>query len=242
MAFEPENRLEEAMARAAQDPQARPAFYRLLMESELVVMGGAAPADERSELTISALRLNGRDYLAVFSALSRLDSFAGAGREHFTMQARALFESTKGANVALNPNCECSKMFSAVEIAYWLDPSARTRRNLHAAEVRLGILANPPRKLIEALCIFFVNRSHVRAAHLLEATPLNAAEPPHPLIGIEATGDWPKIVAEVSELAAAILPEMILDVVPVEAQAPPGSLSAQLAKIPPFYSRTATLN
>ncbi|MEI9888795.1 MAG: enhanced serine sensitivity protein SseB C-terminal domain-containing protein [Rhizomicrobium sp.] len=242
MAFVPENILEEALAKAVSDPLARPEFYKLLMESELVVLGRATPAGERSELKVSTLRHNGREYLAIFSAPSRLDASVGAGQENFTIAARVFFESTRGANVVLNPNSEYGKTLSAVEIAYWLDPSARARRNLRAADVRLSVPKVPPRKLIDALCILFLNRSHVRAAHLLEAEPLDGREPPHPLVGVAATGNWPKLVAEVSELAAAIAPETILDVTAVDPAAPPDSLSAKLAATPPFYSRTATLN
>ncbi|MEI9994720.1 MAG: enhanced serine sensitivity protein SseB C-terminal domain-containing protein [Rhizomicrobium sp.] len=240
MAFLPENPLEETLARAVSDPLARPEFYRLLMESELVVLGRAA--GEPLQLTIAALRHNGREYLPAFSALSRLTTFAGAGREHFRMPARTLFETTKGVNFTLNPNCACGKLLTAAEIAYWLDPSARARRRLRATEVRLAAAPAPPRKLIDALGIFFRNRGSVLAAHLLEAAPLDGSEPPHPLIGIETTDNWSKIAAEVSALAAAVSPETILDLVPIDRAEPPESLSGRLAQTPPFYARTPVLN
>ncbi len=240
MVFQPQNALEDVLTRAARDPLARPEFYRLLLESELVVLGRTY--GDPSQMTIATLRHNGREYLPVFSAPVRLSDFAGAGQEHFTMRGRALFESTRGANFALNPNCECGKLLTAPEIAYWLDPSARARRRLKAAKVRLAVPATPPRMLIDALRLFFANRASVRAAHLLEATPTDGAEPAHPLIGVETTDNWPRIAAEISELAAAIVPETIIDLVPIEPGAEPHSLSAQLALTPPFYARTATLN
>ncbi len=246
MSFEPENLLEETLVRAGTDPLARPEFYRLLMESDLVVLGTAAPAAEegRLDLQIATLRYNGRDYLAAFSAMSRFLTFAGTEQPHFTLAARKLFETTKGANFVLNPNAKHGKLLSAAEIAYWLDPSARAKRNMvRAAEVRLGPYREPPRKLIEALSIFFINRQAIRAAHILEASPRDGHEPPHPLIGIEMVGGaWRRIANEVSELSAAIMPDIIIDLAPIDRSEGPESLSARFLQVPPFYSRTQTLN
>ena len=72
MAFVPENPLEEALMSAVGDPLARPAFYRLLMESELLVLGRS---DVGGGLIIPTLRHNGREYLPIFSARSRLVAF-----------------------------------------------------------------------------------------------------------------------------------------------------------------------
>jgi hypothetical protein len=184
------------------------------------------------------LRHNGREYLPIFSAFTRLQAFGGAERDHFAIGALQLFETTRGAHFVLNPNSECGKMLMAPEIAYWLDPSARSRRQLRAAAIRLSVPERPPAKLLNALPVLFRNRSAVIAAHLLEAANLDNSEPPHPLIGIETTeGAWEKLAGEVSELAAAVAPEIILDVVQIDHAAPADSLSAQLARTPPFYTR-----
>jgi SseB protein N-terminal domain/SseB protein C-terminal domain len=236
LAFLPENPLEDVLARAMTEPLARPQFYKLLVDSPLVILGRIGGA-QNDQLTIPTLRHNGREYLPIFSGLTRLEAF-GAEQEHFTIGARQLFETTRGANFVLNPNSECGKMLMASEIAYWLDPSARARRQLRAAAIRLSVPERPPAKLLHALPILFRNRSAVIAAHLLEAANLDISEPPHPLIGIEtAAGSWQKIAGEVSELAAAVAPEIILDVVQIDHAAPPESLSAQLAGTPPFYRR-----
>src|ERR1700743_3196879 len=104
MAFVPENALEEALDRAAADPMARVAFYHALMDAPLVVFGraAAAPGSAQQNLTISSLRHNGREYLPIFSAKSRLVTFAGEAAAYFEMPGRQLFETTKGANFVLN--------------------------------------------------------------------------------------------------------------------------------------------
>jgi hypothetical protein len=240
MAFVPENALEEALDRAAADPMARVTFYQRLMESSLVVMGRATPIEgtEKHNLSITSLRHNGREYLAIFTAESRLLRFAGPDTTRFVMDARPLFESTTGANFVLNASCERGKLLLAREIAYWLDPgSARARRRLRASEARLTRPAIQPRALMDALCLLFKNRGAVQAAYLLEAEPLDRSEPPHPIVGIAYDGDWAKMAGEVSQLAAAVAPDVILDVVQLDPAEPPGSLSSRLAQEPPFYVR-----
>jgi hypothetical protein len=89
--------------------------------------------------------------------------------------------------------------------------------------------------LIDALRILFRNRAGVASAHLLEATSRLGQEPPHPIIGIVAE-HFIRISGEVSELAAAIVPGIIIDV--VEIAAPPGGIAAKLAETPAFYQRS----
>jgi hypothetical protein len=233
LAAEPETPLEEALMRARSDALARPVFYRLLMETPLIVMG-RAEGPEQMQMTIPSLRFNGRDYLPVFTTVARLEHFM-PGREYFTKQARIVFETAQGANFVLNPNSECGKTLMAVELAYWLDPSARSRRNLQAAQVSLAPPKDEPKVLIDALRILFRNRAGVASAHLLEATSRLGQEPPHPIIGIVAE-HFIRISGEVSELAAAIVPGIIIDV--VEIAAPPGGIAAKLAETPAFYQRS----
>jgi hypothetical protein len=232
MRFVPENPLEEALVLAQRDPLARPAFYRLLVESPLHVLG-RADGEHGNELTIPTLRHNGREYLPVFSARTRLIAFGGE-RAHFVKRAREVFEAAVGANFVLNPGSDCGKRLMAVEIAFWLDPSARTRRRLEAARVRLTAPKTEPKQLLQALDYFFRRRGDVISAHFLEATALDGKEPPHPVIGIRSE-NWTKIAAEVSELAAAVDPETIVDLVEIGSAADAGA--AALANTPPFYQR-----
>ena len=244
MAFVPQNKLEEALQRAVDDPLARPDFYRLLVASPLVVLGRELPGgrDGRGRLSIPSIRHNGREFLPIFSAMTRLTSFAPANMEHFTMDARPLFEATRGANFVLNPNSECGKTLMAVEIAFWLDPSERTRRDVENAAVKVTIPAVTPVELIEALTVLFQNRASVIAAYIAEAMPRDGSEPPHPLIGIEQNGDWHKISKEVHKLAATILPKAIIDVILIDRAIPDAPMTAHMQEIPPFYTRATPLH
>ncbi len=246
MAAEPENPIEAALVRARTDPLARPVFYHLLMSEPLFACGeverpaGAIAAS--GNLKLSVVRHNGRSFHPIFTTRARLDHFAGRQTTpHFAIVGRALFECAVDADFVLNPNTDCGKELRAREIAFWLNPSAQARRAL-AKNPPLAQLSEPsvyPGKLIDAFRILFANRSDVVAAHLLYVAFSDRAEPAHPLIGIQTVGDWAKIAGEVSELAAAIMPEIIIDLVPLGGRETDEGLAASLRKVAPFYERGA---
>ena len=50
MLFIPENELEQALVKAVKNPAAAPDFYRLLLESDLLVMGTAEGQEDATEV------------------------------------------------------------------------------------------------------------------------------------------------------------------------------------------------
>src|SRR6202012_21559 len=83
MPFISENELERALVKAAKDPASAPDFYRLLLESDLLVMGTVEGREEATkQFTLSAggrINLvtgtrNGSTFLPVFSSLSRMQT------------------------------------------------------------------------------------------------------------------------------------------------------------------------
>jgi hypothetical protein len=243
MMFEPENRLEEALAKARTDVLARPAFYQLLMSEPLVVAGEIVRnGNEIEGMNLAVIRHNGRDFHPIFTSFTRLRAIAPTERRHFLAVGRDLFTRTKGADFALNPSSELGKVLMANEIAYWLDPSARARRTLmrNQPHVIVREAQDYPKKLIEALSILFVNRRDVVAAYVLEVAFSDRKEPPHPLIAIDTEGDFARLASEISQLSAAILPDLILDVVPLDHAHPDPRLAAQLENVPPFFQRKPT--
>lgn len=252
MSFVPENPLEDALVRAASDPLAAPAFYRALMEARVLTLGevqgmpaggGTRTLRPGETFTLANVRHNGRDYHPIFSSLTRLRRFIREETSYFSVEARMLFTAAKGANFVLNPKAEYGKELMASEVAFWLDPEARRRMPAldRETQVLLGQPAVYPRKLVEALSILFVNRSDVVAAHLAQIAFGDRNEPPHPLIAIETRGHWNRISGEVSEIAAAIAPDTIVDVLALPAGRTDGLYGA-IRNIAPFYIRTATFN
>ena len=242
MTFVPENPLEEALAKAKSDVLARPVFYQLLMSEPLVVAGEIVRKSEgvaMEGMNLAIIRHNGRDFHPIFTSFTRLRAVAPDEKRHFIAVGRDLFQRAKGADFALNPSSEVGKVLMANEIAFWLDPSARARRTLsrNQPHIIVTVPKEHPKKLVEALSILFVNRHDVIRAHVLEVAFSDRNEPPHPLVVIQTEGDWAKISSEVSQLAAAVVPDTILDVVPHNPSQPDPRLAEPLAAVPPFFNR-----
>jgi hypothetical protein len=245
MAFVPENRLEEALARAATDVLARPLFYQLLMSEPLVVAGEIvrkSPDGPAEGMNLAIIRHNGRMFHPIFTSLGRIKAVAPDEKRHFAMLGRDFFLRTKGANFLLNPNSELSRALLPGEIAFWLDPSARARRTLtqNPPHAKLAVFDEPPRILTEALRILFANRRDVVSAHVLEVAFSDRDEPAHPLIVIAADAHFEKLTTEVSELSAAVLPDLIIDLVPHDPRNPDPALVPYLAQTRAFYQRQST--
>lgn len=243
MAFEPENPLEEALHKAKTDVLARPIFYQLLMAHPIIVAGEIVrEADAITGMNLAIIRHNGREFHPIFTSFTRLRSVAPDESRHFTAVGRDLFSRTKGADFALNPSSELGKVLMANEIAFWLDPSARARRTLakNQPHAIVTLPREPQKKLLEALSVLFLNRHDVVSAYLLEVAFSDRPEPPHPLIVIETEGGWPKLAAEVSQLAAAIVPDLILDIIQLAHARADQRVAPVLARIAPFFHRKST--
>jgi len=232
MGFEPENRLEQAMLLAASHEHARPEFFRLLMESELVVLG---VLDEG--MSIDTVVNNGKRYHPVFTSELRLNRFLAEPRPSFRMKGYVLFQSTRGASFVVNPGAECSKVLSPDEIAYWLDPPLRASATLVVAQPKVY-----PRKLVKALSVLFTSRRLIKAAHLAFVAREGIDDKAYPLIGLEADGDVPRLVNEIFKAAAEAMPGERIDVVYLDRDHPRDDLQKHLLGIAPFYKHTDTLN
>jgi hypothetical protein len=243
VAFVPQNPLEDALLRAQTEVPAREEFYRLLKSEGLVVPGdcgraaegdAVAKASPGDTLNMPVMRINGRQYYPVFSSVERLKAFRDT--LFFVMPGGELFHSHHGAEFLLNPGSDLGKVLTHDEIAYCLDPSSGRK----AASGRRVYWREPkeyPQKLVDALRVLFTNRGDVLSAYLLEVAFSERKEPPHPLIGIEAAGDWRKTFAEVTEITGNLLPDIIVDVIPLDRAKPMDELAAALLTISPFYVR-----
>ncbi|MDE1986174.1 MAG: enhanced serine sensitivity protein SseB C-terminal domain-containing protein [Alphaproteobacteria bacterium] len=240
MSFVPENKLEEAMLQAASHAPSRPLFYRLLMETELYVLGvasgssGAGPLTGGEMINIDSITRDGKSYHPVFTSQTRMNAFVPEPQSHFLLRGRALFESTRGASFVLNPNSDLGKTLVPDEIAYWL---AHSRQSADQTDIVVGQPDIYPKKLVKALCVLFMSRSRIAAAHLAYAAPAGSHEAAYPLIGLEADSDVPTLAQEIFQVAATTLPGARIDVVYLDPNAPGTPLQQHLLSIAPFYRR-----
>jgi hypothetical protein len=241
MPFISENELERALVKAAKNPEAAPDFYRLLLESDLLVMGTAEGRESATEtFTVtpgSRFNLvrgmkNGEPFLPVFSSLLRMQEYIKQESKFLSIKGRALLELTRGAAVILNPASEYGKELSAQEVTKLLDPNtAHTQRTITGE-------AEYPVALVETLTGVFAARPDVEAAWMIQVS-FSGQEAPQPVVGIETAGDWPSLAQAIAEAAQRFVPDMSFDLQRIDRARPQG-LTDALLQVPPFYQRRAS--
>jgi hypothetical protein len=131
MSFEPENPLEEALMRANRNPMSRREFHRLLIESDLIVIGriegredspAPTPLMPGEKLQVASFQENGRRYVPVFTSMTRLQAYLEKTAGYVTLNGRTLLEATRGATLLVNLRAEFGRELTPEEIDALLDP------------------------------------------------------------------------------------------------------------------------
>jgi hypothetical protein len=239
MPFISENELERALVKAVKSPASAPDFYRLLLESDLLVMGtveGQESAREEFTLTpggrinlVTAVK-NGGTYLPVFSSLPRMQEYVKQETKFLRVNGRALLDLTRGAPVTLNPASEFRKELTPQEVAQLLDPPV-SRGQPRTIIGESDYLA----PLVATLETVFAARPDIEAAWMIQVTFADRDQV-HPLVGIETPGDWPSLMQAVQAVAERNIPGMEFDVQRID-RSRPNSLTDSLLQVPPFYQR-----
>jgi hypothetical protein len=246
---EPANELERAFLRAAKDSIHRPAFYRLLLESDVFV---ATADDQQPEVTdgtgtnATQLRLlnlerNGVAWLPFFTSMSCLQQCLPSVLNPWQLNARALFEATLGASLVLNPNAELSKEFLPEQVTRLLDGSILGGEFWTVGQNTTVLLSQPadyPTELAAALSRAFAANAEVAAAYLALASFQSDDARPHLMVGVETRGDWNRIVADAGYVAAGVLKEgEYIDFIPMNDPKVSSIASYMTKSTKPFYKR-----
>jgi hypothetical protein len=239
MPFISENELERALVKAVKSPASAPDFYRLLLESDLLVMGtveGQESASEEFRLApggrinlVTGVK-NGGTFLPVFSSLLRMQEYVKQETRYLRVNGRALLDLTRGAPVTLNPASEYGKELTSQEVAQLLDPPVSRG---HPSTI-IGE-ADFPVALVETLRTVFAARPDIDAAWMIKVAFADRDEP-HPLVGIETPGDWPSLMQAIEAAAQQNLPGMVFDLQRID-RLRRNSLTDALLQVPPFYQR-----
>lgn len=244
MLFIAENELEKALVEAVKSPALARNFYRLLLESDLLVMGtaeGREAAQEQFSLAPgSNLKLvtglkDGKPYLPVFSSLARMQEFVLQETKYLSVNGRALLELTRGGPIILNPASQYGKELSPLEVHQLLGaPAPTSGRPILVGE------AGYPMPLVQALTSVFAARPDIETAWMIQVTFADSADQPHPLVGIEAAGDWPSLMQAIQAAVEAHVPDTLFDIQRVDRRNPAGMTSV-LVQTEPFYVRGASI-
>lgn len=100
-----ENKLEEILRLAADEPAYRPQFFEVLLSSDLFVLGTAGLPDTDGELNLEAgskiqiqhwEKADGSPVIPFFSSLEVLRKSINSEESYLALPLRSLFEMTKG--------------------------------------------------------------------------------------------------------------------------------------------------
>ena len=243
------NLLEEALARAADEPAARPEFYALLLESEVFVIGHTnAPGDGETLLPAGAKlsiatwqKKDGTQFIPFFSGLEALQQALTEEAGFVTMPARSLFETTRGASLILNPGLAYGKEFLPTEIDALLSTGLNhvpTERVVEkATKVLLGHPAHYPSEMVSSLNVLLSKHAGIKAAYLCLMHEADSTQAPVLVVGFEGDGDVKRAMREAGSVVADTAPHGApVDFVEIK-RGEAGLSDYFLTSVKPFYQR-----
>lgn len=211
--------LESAVAIAAKDPATRPEFYRILLASEIYVLGSSDMPDDgchslpagSSLSLVTWKKADGTTVVPFFASLEALRRLLKEPTPYVTMPARAFFEMTKGATLVLNPSSEYEKEFLPHEIDALLQTGVNSLLTLDQVQeprkVLLGQPADYPAAMVAALSKLLAKHPTVKGAYLCIMHDPSAGNKPALVVGLEGQGDLVLAIREVGSVAAETAPE-----------------------------------
>lgn len=254
MRFKPENELEKALVKAVKDSGTAADFARMLLASDLLVLGSVAGHEEAQDkfalapggqITLVPGEKNGEKFLPVFSSVTRMQAYVSEEAKYLAIKGRDLLELTRGAPVTLNPGSDYGKEFTAEEVAQLLnwDQGAREPR-MSEPKIMIGEV-DFPMDLVNATTALFQQRPDIANAWMIRVTFADRAREPHPLIGVEfdseAGGGLASLMPQIEQMAEAAVPGMVFDVQQVDRKRQTGMADA-LLQVPPYYTRGQSLS
>lgn len=213
------------MLRAASDAAAAPAFYRLLLGCELIVLGSKS-----ERLAIDIVKHGTGFYHPIFTSPERLKTFAADDLPNFSILGRTLFETTSGGQFIINPRSSLAKILYPDEIAWCLE-------NFRPIKFAVLTPEHYPTQLVKALCVLFINRRQLQTARLAFVSDTQNESRAHIVIGIEASGDIAHLAEEIFAAAAVTNPDCAVDVASLDTKQAMHPLHQHLMSIAPFFDR-----
>lgn len=209
MTFEPVNRLEESLVKAANDPAYRPQFYKDLCASDFFIIehdkkppssSGKITLAEGTLIQIQNIEHNGKLYIPVFSSLTRLQAFLTKESAYLGINALEVMKLTKGAELLLNPGSEYGKEFTKEEIESIVSGSIWKPNERYTVKKDVKVMMGQPKvypyELVEALTRFFKTKKQVKRAWLTHFFNPDDGQPPHTLILIDVSTGYDEVSAE----------------------------------------------
>jgi len=203
--FEPENVLEQLLLLAANEEQARPAFYQALMQEEILMIlapeEGVGPGNvvptEGVQIQLQVLT-DGK--LPIFTSPSRLADGGQDATEvsYVRIPGHAFFSMVQGQDCVLNPFSPAGKLLPKEEIEALLNGqlTGPTSPAGGDAEVLLSQPENYPTAVTDAVVAWAATQPHLRTAYLAQMMLANSPETPRLLLAFESDAAGPEFMQE----------------------------------------------
>lgn len=249
--FKPENDLERALVRAADDASARAPFFEQLLDAELTLALVESRGSKGSGGGYEVPEVMSDDvaFVPVFTADSRVEAMFGFEKMMKVRQTfRQILEQIDGANFVLNPGSDYGREIMEEDVQAMLagDFAKAAESDDFAAdggfdqeeEALPQVVGRPspqPTHLVKPLVKLFGGLREVRAVYLAQSLFPDAQGLKRLVIGIECDGDIDVVLDHVGEVLDDVAkPSDVIDFVPV-----PGSpLDGYFAKDnQPIYRR-----
>ncbi|MCR5889798.1 enhanced serine sensitivity protein SseB C-terminal domain-containing protein [Hymenobacter sp. J193] len=246
-AFVPTNALEEALMRAANEPEFRPIFYQQLLSHELIILPLPAEGRDTGEITIEPgseiqLQMLNDNKLPIFSSVERV--FEGGivpeGMPYLRMRGFDFFNMVRGAECVLNPFSPVGKLLTAQELEELLSGNLIEDTSQEAApeaRVQLGQPADYPTALADSVREFSQAQPLVKAVYLAQLQVEGSPEPPRLLLGFDIEGEDPAFLQDMGPFVQPHLREGELIDMMVISTAADDPLAAYFRQTEPVYQK-----
>lgn len=241
---ESKNELETLLEQAATEAAHRPAFFRVLMESTVWVLGKGAEGEAiDASSAVELQHWEKEDLTSVipfFTSLEALQRAVTDEQSFVVMPVRTLFEMTLGNTLFLNARLPTGKEFTPSEINHLLshEGDALTQQEVLEGGVSLLLseVVEPPAQMVDSLTTLFKSLKSVKRAFLCSIKE-QADEQPNLLIGIEVDNDIEAIIRQTGSVATdTLLGDEPIDICQV-VEGEKGISHFMMAHITPFYER-----
>ncbi|MCC5812401.1 MAG: enhanced serine sensitivity protein SseB C-terminal domain-containing protein [Ectothiorhodospiraceae bacterium] len=188
------NRLETLLRLSHRDPGHRPAFYRVLLESRVYVIGSGQSGSPEGEQRVALQQWETPDGQAVipfFTSLEVLRESIEDEEQVLGLSGRELFGLVGDMSLYLNPRSEHGQSFTPEEVHSLLTrqlplaPAAGEHILATGREIIVSVPKSYPATLVSALTTLFAGMSDVRTAYLAQTLDPDKREEPRLVIGLE---------------------------------------------------------
>ena len=215
----PANKLEQVLHQAAIDDKHVEAFYELLMESRVFILGKPAAEVESADFVLTdddELLINHWEseedkspVIPFFTSLQTLQKTIPEDEPYLEVPTEALFRMTLGVPMVLNPNTEYGMEFGPEDIVSLLGSSnVNNQGDLLDDEdleeefdpdgVYLDVLEETPEVLIAKLTEVMGDYAQIESGYLAVIHEPSVSTEPHLLVGVKGSGNLDETIQEVA--------------------------------------------